>query len=69
MVPLLRRQRSRPVGHAHLSPSETYRRYLSVPAWPLSLVLEIAFAVDQFRTLRKRPQVGTSLFAIARRLR
>ena len=69
MVPLLRRQRSRPVGHVRLSPSETYRRYLSVPAWPLSLVLEMAFAVDQYRTLRKKTHIGTSLFAIARKPR
>lgn len=69
LVPLLRRQRSRPIAQVSMSPSETYRRYLSVPSWPLSLILEMAFSVDQFRTFRKKPQIGTSLFAIARRPR
>jgi cyclopropane fatty-acyl-phospholipid synthase-like methyltransferase len=69
LVPLLRRQRTHPIARAHQSASETYRRYLSVPPWPLSRVLEIAFDVDQFRTLRKKPRTGTSLFAIARRPR
>lgn len=67
MVPVLRRQRNNSRKKADESPAETYHRYLSVPRWPLSTALRLAFALDQSRTLRRKSRIGTSLFAIARR--
>jgi SAM-dependent methyltransferase len=67
MVPLLRRQRCRPRRRADESPSETYRRHLTIPSWPLSAGLRLAFRLDRGPTLRGRSKTGTSLFAVARR--
>jgi SAM-dependent methyltransferase len=68
MVPILRLQRNRTLGDVAASPAETYRRYLRLPPWPISLFFSLAFAFDQSRTLRAKANQGTSLFAIARRL-
>jgi SAM-dependent methyltransferase len=68
MVPLLRFQRQRGrVAAVESSPMETYRHYLTLPPWPISLALRFAFALDHRRTLRGKAQTGTSLFAVARR--
>jgi SAM-dependent methyltransferase len=67
LVPLVRRQRARPRGHAGQSPAEVYRQYLRLPPWPLTLLLRAVFALEHGATLRGRPRTGTSLFAVARR--
>ncbi len=67
LVPLLRRQRKQRRAVAGASAAETYRRYLTLPPWPVRQLFRLAFAVDKIRTLRGRPRQGTSLFAIARR--
>jgi SAM-dependent methyltransferase len=68
MVPMLRRSRGKPRSKAGESTAETYRRYLSVPPWPGPLLLRGAFALEQKRTLEGKLTIGTSLFAVARRL-
>jgi SAM-dependent methyltransferase len=67
LVPLLRRRRGRRLAVAGESTADTYRRYLSLPPWPLSLVLPWLFRLEQPRTLRGVSTTGTSLFAVARR--
>jgi len=67
MVPVLRRRKLKPRAHASLSPAETYRRYLALPPWPLSLGLRLAFTLDHLWTLQGKAAQGTTLFAIARR--
>jgi SAM-dependent methyltransferase len=69
LVPLLRRRRSRSRSCNGMSPSEIYRRYLALPSWPIALALRLAFALDQKRTLCGKAHIGTSLFAVVRRLR
>jgi 2-polyprenyl-3-methyl-5-hydroxy-6-metoxy-1,4-benzoquinol methylase len=67
LVPLLRRQRGRPKSRPDESVAETYRRYLKLPPWPGPLMLRLAFAWEQARALDHKLNIGTSLFAIARR--
>jgi SAM-dependent methyltransferase len=67
MVPVLRRQRSRPKGTTGESAAETYRRYLRSPRWPASAALRLAFGVEQAKTLIGWGRAGTSLVAMARR--
>lgn len=67
LVPVLRRQRSRPKAVAGESVSETYRRYLSVPKWPATVLIKAAFAFEKHLALAGRLNVGTSLFAVAQR--
>ena len=67
LVPLLRRQRRQSPPLMNKSPLATYRSYLLLPPWPFSLVLRLAFALDQTRTLRGKVRNGTSLFAVAHR--
>lgn len=67
LAPLLRRQRRRSRVRDGASAAEIYRCYLSLPPWPASWGLRLAFAADQIWTLRGKSQIGTSLFAIARR--
>jgi predicted TPR repeat methyltransferase len=66
LIPLLRIQRKRSRTSNAISPSEIYRRYLALPSRPISLVLRLAFALDQKRTLQGKARVGTSLFAVVR---
>jgi hypothetical protein len=40
---------------------------LSLPPWPLSLILPGLFCLEQPRALRGASATGTSLFAVARR--
>jgi SAM-dependent methyltransferase len=68
MVPLLKRQRGRKRAAAGESAAETYRRYLALPPWPASVFLRLAFAMEERRTLSNIPQIGTTLFALARRV-
>jgi SAM-dependent methyltransferase len=68
MVPILRRQRRRPLrGGPGESDQETYRRYLRLPPWPAPLALRAMFAAERGRSLAGKLKTGTSLFAIARR--
>ena len=67
MVPILRRSRGKPRSRAGESTAETYRRYLSLPPWPASLVFRGAFALEQDRAIEGKLGIGTSLFAVARR--
>jgi SAM-dependent methyltransferase len=68
LVKAIRFQRSRPKrSSGHDSPTDIYRRYLSLPAWPGPLVLQTAFALERNRALDGKLHTGTSLFAVARR--
>jgi hypothetical protein len=68
LVPALRRQRRQPLrGAPSESASQTYRRYLRLPPWPVPLVLRATFALERNRALAGKLKTGTSLFAIARR--
>jgi SAM-dependent methyltransferase len=67
LVPMLRRDRSRPRSRPGESASETYRRYLRLPPWPLPAVLRLMFAREQRRALDHALRTGTSLFGVARR--
>lgn len=61
--PLRHRDRARP-GETK---SDIYKRYLSVPPWPASAMLQMAFRLDHRRTLAGRNVTGTSLVAVATR--
>ncbi len=67
MVPVIRRQRNRLRPEPGKTPPEIYRNYLSLPPWPLSSMLRVAFAFDHIRTLYGKTKRGTSLFALAQR--
>jgi SAM-dependent methyltransferase len=67
MVPVLKRQRKHRCCSAAEPPAETYRRYLSLPPWPVPAAMRLLFALDQARALSGKSRVGTSLFALARR--
>ncbi|MFO0892141.1 MAG: class I SAM-dependent methyltransferase [Isosphaeraceae bacterium] len=67
LVPALRRQRSRPRSRPGETPAEIYRRYLTLPPWPLPWLARAAFALEHRPALRGRLSTGTSLFAVARR--
>ena len=67
MVPIIRRQRSQKKILPTEKPFETYRRYLSLPPWPVSLIFRLAFRLDQEKSIQGKTHTGTSLFAIARR--
>jgi SAM-dependent methyltransferase len=67
LVPLLRRQRRRPLGKKEESPAAIYRRYLRLPPWPGSIALRMLLKHEVRRTLRGRSPIGTSLVAIATR--
>jgi 2-polyprenyl-3-methyl-5-hydroxy-6-metoxy-1,4-benzoquinol methylase len=55
------RRRSRP-GDTGV---DVYRRYLSLPPWPLTWAMGAMFRIDHRRTLRRQNATGTSLFAVA----
>jgi 2-polyprenyl-3-methyl-5-hydroxy-6-metoxy-1,4-benzoquinol methylase len=67
LVPQLRRQRKTIRTIAGETASQTYRRYLALPPWPLPLVLRLGFAMEQGRAIGRKLRTGTSLFALARR--
>jgi SAM-dependent methyltransferase len=67
LVPTLARQRARRRMRPWESAADGYRRYLSVPPWPLETVARLAFAMERRRAIRGRLRIGTSLFAVARR--
>ncbi len=67
LVPVLRRRRSRPPARPGEPASESYRRYLQLPPWPLHWVAQAAFVWENRAAVRGRLQIGTSLFAVARR--
>jgi 2-polyprenyl-3-methyl-5-hydroxy-6-metoxy-1,4-benzoquinol methylase len=61
------RQRRVPRARAGESVSETYGRYLTLPPWPIPLVLRLGFVLEQRRALARKLRIGTSLFAVSRR--
>ena len=67
LVPLLKRRRKRSRSRAGDGPSQVYRRYLEIPPWPVPWLLDLAFAWEQGRAIGGNQNIGTSLFAIARR--
>ncbi len=67
LVPALKRQRAARRGRPGESPSEVYRRYLQLPAWPITWAARLAFALEQTPALWGCLPRGTSLFAVARR--
>src|SRR5262249_16939238 len=58
MVPLLKRQRSRSRALTGDTPAQTYRRYLSLPRWPVSSALRFAFALEGAKAGRGWGRVG-----------
>jgi len=69
MLPALGRQRARIRMKPGESAAEGYRRYLDLPPWPVGVLARLAFAIEEKRAIRGRLEVGTSLFAAARRPR
>jgi SAM-dependent methyltransferase len=67
MVPILKRERRRKKAKTGEAPAEVYRRHLRIPPWPTSLLLKLAFAMEQPQALAGKLGTGTSLFAVARR--
>jgi 2-polyprenyl-3-methyl-5-hydroxy-6-metoxy-1,4-benzoquinol methylase len=67
LVSSVRRQRSRPLARPGESPAQVYRRYLSLPPWPVPWSARLAFLLEQAPALRGSLKTGTSLFAVARR--
>ncbi len=67
LVPILKRQRAKPRSKAGETPPHIYRRYLSLPPWPLPLLLQAGFAWEHGRALAGKLKTGTSLIAIAQR--
>lgn len=67
LVPTLRRQRARDRMGPGESAADGYRRYLSLPPWPMGTMARMAFAIERREAIRGRLRVGTSLFAVARR--
>jgi SAM-dependent methyltransferase len=65
MARILRRRKSAPRSRPGETNKQTYKRYLSLPPWPGTLLLKLMFLIDQRRTLRGHSAIGTSLFAIA----
>jgi SAM-dependent methyltransferase len=68
MVPILRRSRNKPRAQPGESAAEVYRRYLRLPPWPAPLAFRAAFAIERNRAIDGKLGVGTSLFAVARRI-
>jgi SAM-dependent methyltransferase len=64
MVPILRRTRKRGAGSA----PPTYADYLRLPRWPGAHLMKAAFALEKPWALAGSLPMGTSLFAIARRV-
>ena len=70
LVPLFRARRRNSSSTATArAPEEIYRRHLGLPPWPLPHVFRLAFAWEERRALRGKTKRGTSLVAVARRLR
>ena len=68
MVPILRASRKTPRAGPGETAAEVYRRYLAMPPWPAPLLFRAAFAIEQRRAIAGKLGVGTSLFAVARRI-
>jgi SAM-dependent methyltransferase len=45
--------------------ADIYRRYLALPPWPASWLMNLMFRIDHWRTLCRRNLTGTSLIAVA----
>ena len=67
LVPFFRAQRVRSSRKPDSQPLATYRRYLSLPPWPIPLAMKLAFRLTGLRTIGGKGRTGTSLFAIAQR--
>jgi SAM-dependent methyltransferase len=66
MVPVLRRMRRKSSNGTQTAP-KTYADYLRLPPWPAPLIMRGLYAWDQRQALAGKLDVGTSLFAVARR--
>ena len=64
LVPIVRRQRRRPLGLAGESPEVTYGRYLRLPSTLARLALKLAFLAEHALALSLPGRSGTSLFAV-----
>lgn len=65
MVPVLQRTRERSKkSNARKSP-KSYIDYLRLPPWPVPMVMDWAYRLEQRKALDGRLKTGTSLFAIA----
>ena len=65
MVRPLRARKSGKRSRAGDTSVDVYRRYLSLPPWPVPWVMRAMFHIDRRRTLRHRNATGTSLIAVA----
>jgi SAM-dependent methyltransferase len=65
MVPVLRRMRAR----RQTAEARSYADYLRLPRWPGPLMMRIAFAIEKPLAMRQALSAGTSLFAVAVRLK
>ena len=65
MVQLLKTRKGHRRGRSGDTEVDVYRRYLSLPPWPIPWGMKIMFALDRRRTLRRQNVTGTSLIAIA----
>ncbi len=61
MVPLLRRSRRHPKAAAGESTAEAYCRYLSLPPWPVPLVMKAAYVIEEPRAGRQAPRRDVAL--------
>ena len=64
LVPMLRRQRNKKKKVEGDSAADTYRRYVTLPPWPVPLVLRLGFALEKGKALAGKLRTGTSLFAV-----
>ena len=67
MVPILRRSRGKPRSGPGESAAEVYRRYLKLPPWPAPWMFGAAFAMEEGRAIAGKLEIGSSLFAVARK--
>lgn len=66
MVPVLRRMRRNSSKSKEKQVSaKTYLDYLQLPLWPVPVMMELAYRLEQSKALRGRLSTGTSLFAVA----
>ncbi len=66
MVPILRRMR-KPFSKSNKSQesAKTYLDYLKLPPWPIPIMMNLAYRLEQRKALKGELTAGTSLFAVA----
>jgi SAM-dependent methyltransferase len=65
MVRPLRARKGRSRSRPGDSSVDVYKRYLSLPPWPVPWAMRVMFRIDRWRTLGHRNVIGTSLIAVA----